>query len=121
MKIFNQIKDSFTSSDFEVESKMRVSELSKKFKLAFGLSLRIYKGKQLADAKMTLNTLDKRTVKTSVNFDANKMKIKASQTVTEVEQLFSEKFGITVQIADIENSKLSPNYMTLGDAKRANI
>ena len=119
MKIFNQIKDSFTSTEFEVEITMKVTDLTKQFKNKFGLSLRVYKGKKLADdGRMTLKTLDQRTTQTSVNFDSNKMKIKATQKVLEVENLFLENFGIVVQIADIENKKLLADDITLGDAKR---
>ena len=119
MKIFNQIKDSFTSSEFEVESTMKVTDLTKQFKNKFGLSLRVYKGKKLADdGRMTLKTLDQRTTQTSVNFDSSKMKIKATQKVVEVENLFLENFGIVVQIADVENKKLLADDITLGDAKR---
>ena len=119
MKIFNQIKDSFTSSEFEVEITMKVTDLTKQFKNKFGLSLRVYKGKKLADdGRMTLKTLDQRTTQTSVNFDSSKMKIKAINKVLEVEQMFLENFGIVVQIADIENKKLLADDITLGDAKR---
>ena len=119
MKIFNQIKDSFTSTDFEVEITMKVTDLTKQFKNKFGLSLRVYKGKKLADdGRMTLKTLDQRTTQTSVNFESSKMKIKATQKVLEVENLFLENFGIVVQIADIENKKLLADDITLGDAKR---
>ncbi len=119
MKIFNQIKDTFTSTEFEVEVTMKVTDLTKQFKNKFGLSLRVYKGKKLADdGRMTLKTLDQRTTQTSVNFDSNKMKIKATQRVLEVENLFLENFGIVVQIADIENKKLLADDITLGDAKR---
>ena len=119
MKIFNQIKDTFTSTEFEVESTMKVTDLTKQFKNKFGLSLRVYKGKKLADdGRMTLKTLDQRTTQTSVNFDSSKMKIKATQKVLEVENLFLENFGIVVQIADIENKKLLADDITLGDAKR---
>ena len=119
MKIFNQIKDAFTSTEFEVEITMKVTDLTKQFKNKFGLSLRVYKGKKLADdGRMTLKTLDQRTTQTSVNFDSSKMKIKATQKVLEVENLFLENFGIVVQIADVENKKLLADDITLGDAKR---
>lgn len=119
MKIFNQIKDSFTSSEFEVEITMKVTDLTKQFKNKFGLSLRVYKGKKLADdGRMTLKTLDQRTTQTAVNFDSSKLKIKATQKILEVENLFLENFGIVVQIADIENKKLLADDITLGDAKR---
>jgi hypothetical protein len=119
MKFINNIKDSLTSTDFEVESTMKVTELCTKFKSKFGLSLRVYKGKILADdGRMTLKTLDQRTTQTSVNFDSSKLKIKANQKILEIESLFLSHFGIRVQIADIENKKLLPDELTLGEAKR---
>ena len=85
MKIFNKLKDTFTSEEFEVENSMKVSELSKKFKARFGLSLRVYKGKKIADdGRMTLKTLDQRTSQTAVNFSASNLKIKATLTVLEI-------------------------------------
>lgn len=122
MKILNKLKDALTSTDFEVESTMKVNDLCRQFKDVFGLSLRVYKGKKLADdGRMTLKTLDQRTTKTSVNFDSIKLKIKANQKVVEVENLFLEHFGIVVQIADIENKKLLSDEITLGDAKRTKL
>lgn len=122
MGILNKLKDSFTSTDFEVESTMKVTELCKQFKNKFGLSLRVYKGKKLAsNGRMTLKTLDERTTQTSVNFDSSKLKIKATQRIGEVEALFLNHFGITVQIADIEDKKLLSDDLTLGDAKRQNL
>lgn len=119
MKIFNQIKDALNSADFNVESTMKVSDLCKNFKANFGLSLRVYKGKQIAsDGRMTLNSLDQRTTQTSVNFENGKLTIKANQKIGEVESKFLEHFGIAVQIADIENKKLLSDELTLGDAKR---
>lgn len=101
MSLFNKIVDTFTSTEFEVESSMKVTELTKQFKEKFGISLRVYKGKKLAsDGRMTLKTLDQRT-QTSVNFDSEKLKIRATQKVGEVEKLFLNHFGIVVQIADI--------------------
>lgn len=119
MSLFNKIKDSFTSTEFHVESTMKVSELNKKFSETFDLSLRVYKGKALADdGRMTIKSLDQRTTKSNVKFDSSKLKIKATLTVDEVEKLFMNHFGLIVQIADKQNKKLVPNEITLGDAKR---
>ncbi|AEK24519.1 hypothetical protein [Capnocytophaga canimorsus] len=119
MKLFNKIVDTFTSTEFEVESSMKVTELTKQFKDKFGLSLRVYKGKKLAsDGRMTLKTLDERTTQTSVNFNSDKLRIKATQKVGEVEKMFLEHLGIVVQIADIENKNLVNDTFTLGDARR---
>lgn len=118
-QLFNKIKDAFTSADFNVEGTMKVNDLCKNFKNNFGLALRVYKGKQIAsDGRMTLNSLDQRTTQTFVKFDTGKLTIKANMKIGDVEQLFSEHFGITVQIADIENKKLLSDDITLGEAKR---
>lgn len=50
----NNVLDSFKAADFEVSSSMKVNALCTAFKKNFGLSLRVYKGKQLADGRMTL-------------------------------------------------------------------
>lgn len=115
----NNVLDSFKAADFEVESTMKVNALCVAFKKNFGLSLRIYKGKQLADGRMTLNTLDQRTTKLSVKADAGKLTIKANQKVGDVEKLFKSHFGIETQVANYEDTKLCNNDLTLGDARRA--
>lgn len=120
MKLINKIKDALTSADFNIDNKMRVVVLCKEFKKNFGLSLRIYKGKQIADGRLSLNTLDQRTTQTSVNFDSSKLVIKANMKVGDVEKSFLDHFGIVVQIADLENKKLISNDLTLGEAKRLN-
>ena len=122
IRILNEIKDAFTSEDFNVESTMKVNDLCKKFKENFGLALRVYKGKQIAsDGRMTLKSLDERTTKTSVNFDSETIKLRANMRVSEVEKRFLENFGIVVKIADIENKKIISGNITLGNAKRQNV
>lgn len=122
MGLFNKINsvlDSFKAADFEVNRTMKVNALCVEFKKNFGLSLRIYKGKQLADGRMTLATLDQRTTTLTVKTDALPMTIKANQKVGDVEELFKKQFGISVQIADYDNTKLCDNNLTLGEARRA--
>ena len=122
IRILNEIKDAFTSADFNVESTMKVNDLCKKFKENFGLALRVYKGKQIAsDGRMTLKSLDERTTKTSVNFDSETIKLRANMQVSEGEKRFLENFGIVVKIADIENKKIISGNITLGNAKRQNV
>ena len=113
----NNVLDSFKAADFEVSSKMKVNALCTEFKKNFGLSLRVYKGRQLADGRMTLNTLDQRTSMT-VKTGARALTVKANQKVGDVEEAFRKQFGITVQIANIDNTKLCDNDLTLGDARR---
>ena len=122
IRILNEIKDAFTSADFNVESTMKVNDLCKKFKENFGLALRVYKGKQIAsDGRMTLKSLDERTTKTSVNFDSESLKLRANMQISEVEKKFLDHFGIVIKIADIENKKIRSGSLTLGNAKRQNV
>ncbi|WP_454948096.1 hypothetical protein [Capnocytophaga leadbetteri] len=122
IRILNEIKDAFTSADFNVESTMKVNDLCKKFKENFGLALRVYKGKQIAsDGRMTLKSLDERTKKTSVNFDSESLKLRANMQISEVEKKFLDHFGIVIKIADIENKKIISGNLTLGNAKRQNV
>lgn len=114
----NNVLDSFKAADFEVNRAMKVNALCVAFKKNFGLSLRIYKGKQLADGRMTLATLDQRTTTLSVKTGALPLTIKANQKVGDVEELFKKQFGIAVQIANYENTRLCDNDLTLGDARR---
>lgn len=122
IRILNEIKDAFTSADFNVESTMKVNDLCKKFKENFGLALCVYKGKQIAsDGRMTLKSLDERTTKTSVNFDSESLKLRANMQISEVEKKFLDHFGIVIKIADIENKKIISGNLTLGNAKRQNV
>jgi hypothetical protein len=117
MEIFNKLKDSFTSGNFDIDNSMSIFELKKQFKAAFGCTLRVYKGKQFADGRMTIKTLDARTT-AEIKKDAGKLKIKATEKVGDVEQKFKTHFGLSVQIADKLDSVLVPNEITLGEASR---
>jgi hypothetical protein len=117
MGVLDSIKDNFTNSSFEIDETMLIVELTKKFKTSFGCSLRVYKGNAIANGALTIKALDART-RTTIKHDAEKLKIKASEKVGEVENKFMEHFGLKVQIADKNNKKLVPNEVTLGEASR---
>ncbi|MDR0926412.1 MAG: hypothetical protein LBO69_01425 [Ignavibacteria bacterium] len=85
MGLLDSVKDTFTSGSFEIEDTMTISEIQKRFKKAFGCSLRIYKGSALADGRMTIKTLDERQTR-NVKQNAGKLKIKASDKVGEAEK-----------------------------------
>lgn len=121
MKVFNKIKDALNSADFEVDAGMKLAELKKNFMKSFDLTLRVYVGKKLAsDGRMTIKSLDNRLNKNKVDFDAGKKTIRASMKVKEVEKLFLDHFGLTVQIADKADKKLVSDSLSLGDASRSN-
>ncbi|MDR1623601.1 MAG: hypothetical protein LBS04_01310 [Tannerellaceae bacterium] len=117
MGLLDSIKDNFKNASFEIDDAMPITELAKQFHAAFGCSLRIYTGKKLADGRMTIRTLNQHTT-LEVNKDAEKLKIRATEKVGDIEKKFLEHFGIKVQIADRHNGSLVPDEMTLGEASR---
>lgn len=119
MGLINKIKDNFSSAEFSVAPNKKLKTLSADFKKAFGVNLVFYKGTILADEDMTLNQLNQKTTKT-VDTKADDLKIKASMKVGEAEILFSQKFGVTVQIKDAKggNDK-SYDKLTIGELARS--
>ena len=72
----SNITDKFKAKDFHLAPNKKIRSLKADFKNNFGLTLRVYKGKQLADEELTLAALNQRTSKDikSTNED---LKIKA--------------------------------------------
>ena len=117
MGILNNFMDKFKNAEFTVAPQKKLKTISADFMKAFNLSLVFYKGVQIADGELTLAALNKKTTK-DVKTDAGALKIKASMKIGDVEKLFDENFGVTVQIKDAEGKKLVPNEITLGQAAR---
>jgi hypothetical protein len=114
MGFFNKIKDSLTASEFDVKGQTKVKTLRKHFAEEFGCTLRVYYGKRFADGDYTL---------AKIRSDANpgsgeEFKVRASWTVSEVEQKFMDSFGVTVQVANAEDTELADNSSTLGEVSR---
>lgn len=121
MGIINKIKDNFSSAEFSVAPNKKLKTLSADFKKAFGVNLVFYKGMQIADGDLTLNQLNQKTTKT-VDTKAGDLKIKASMKVGDAEKLFSDKFGVTVQIKDPKgNNKKEYDKLTIGELSRLEV
>ena len=118
MGLFDNIKDHFKNAEFTVAPNKKVKTVCADFKKAFGVTLCIYKGNQLADPEMTLAALNKRTTKDVKTNETGELKIKASMKVGEAEQLFDRMFGLTVQIKDPEGNVCVDNKLTIGQAAR---
>ncbi len=118
MGLLNNIKDHFTNAEFTVAPNKKVKTVCADFKKAFGVTLAIYKGAQLADPEMTLAELNKRTTKDVKTKSYDELKIKASMKVGEAEKLFDQLFGLTVQIKDPKGEKCVDNKLTIGQAAR---
>lgn len=118
MGLLNNIKDHFTNAEFAVAPNKKVKTVCAEFKKAFGTTLAIYKGNQLADGDLTLNQLNQKTSKEVKTRSDAELKIKASMKVGEVEKLFNDTFGITVQIKDPAGKVCVDNKLTIGQASR---
>lgn len=118
MGILNNIKDHFSIAEFTIAPNKKVKTVCANFKKAFGTTLAIYKGKALADGDLTLNQLNQKTSKDLKVNSKNELKLKASMKVGEVENLFDEIFGITVQIKDPAGKVCVDNKLTIGQAAR---
>ena len=114
--LVNRIADNFDKQEFSVAPQKKLKTISKDFNAAFGLDLVFYKGKKIAESDLTLAGLNKKTAD-AVDSKAGDMKIKASMSVGEVENLFKSHFGTTVQIKS--SGKLVDDNTSLGDARRA--
>lgn len=117
MKLLNDLLDHFNKAEFEVAPNKKLKTISAEFKKAFELSLIFYKGNMLAETDITLASLNKKTTKT-VKTKTDELKIKGSMLVGDVEKLFDNHFGVTVQIKDDAGKTLVPNKITIGQAAR---
>ena len=117
MGFFNNLFDNFKAEDFHMNSRMKVKSVQRLFKENFGLTLRIYKGKQFADPNLTVSQLNKRT-SDEINANQKDITIKASMNVGDFEKEIKNVYGLTVQVADEFDRYLINDRYTLGQASR---
>ena len=91
---------------------MKVKTLQAQFKKAFGATLRVYKGKQFADGDLTLASIRGEGAK------GGEFSCRGNLLVGNFERKFKEVFGINVQVANPENTKLADNGITVAAAGR---
>ena len=113
----SNITDKFKAKDFHLTANKKIKSLKADFKKNFGLTLRVYKGKQLADEELTLAALNQRTSK-DVKSSNEDIKIKVSMTIGEFEKLIDSHYGLTVQVANEHDTYCINNKYTLGQASR---
>ena len=117
MGFFNNLFDNFKAEDFHMNSRMKVKSVQRLFKENFGLTLRIYKGKQFADPNLTVSQLNKRT-SDEINANQKDITIKAAMNVGDFEKEIKNVYGLTVQVADEFDRYLINDRYTLGQASR---
>ncbi len=87
-----------------------VQSIKSQFSKEFSCNIRIYNGVKFAEDKMKISDLSK------TDNPGGNLELGARSRVENVEKYFKETFGIKVQIANADNSKLAGNEMTLTQA-----
>ncbi len=94
-------------AEFSISGRMSVSGLQNKFKNEYGLELRVYKSKKLADPKATLASLSEKKV--------DDFECKGNMKVGNFEVRFEAATGLTVQVATLLNAKVAPGQLVNND------
>ena len=98
-------------AEIKINGRTTVRKLKADFKAAFGSSLRVYmsptcKGK-MADDAATLASIRAEGAK------GGELSVKGNKTVGKFETEFAETWGIGVQVANADDTKLADNSVTL--------
>ena len=94
-------------ADLSISGTMKVKTLKANFKEEYGSTLRVYVGKKFADDDATLASIRKEDAK------GGEVKINGKMLVGNFEKKILEEFGIVIQVATPDDSKLSDNSLTL--------
>lgn len=111
--LINSLKDNFTMAEFSINGRMTVKSLRKQFKDAFGASLRVYKGAKFAPEDATLAS-----IRSGENAKGGELVCKGNLQVGNFEKKMKDMFGITVQVANPDNTKLVSDNITIAAAGR---
>lgn len=94
-------------ADFTISGRMKVKTLKSDFKKEYGSTLRVYVGQKFADDDATLASIRKTDAK------GGEVKINGKMLVGNFEKKILEEFGIKIQVATPDDSKLASDSMTL--------
>ncbi len=97
-------------AEFSISGRMTVKTLKKQFKDAFGSTLRVYHGVKFADENATLASIRKEGSK------GGELKVNGNMKVGTFEDKILEIFGIKVQVANADDTKLADNNVTLSQS-----
>lgn len=111
--LITNLKDKFTMAEFNINGRMTVSSLRKQFKDSFGATLRVYKGAKFADEKATLAS-----IRSGENVKGGELVCRGNLQVGNFEAKMKDIFGITVKVANPDNTKLVRGDMTIAAAGR---
>jgi len=99
-------------ASIKVTKSSSVKSIKYQFNKDTGLTLRVYKGAKYADDSTKIVEL------TKSNDPTGTLEIHGRTLVKNVENFFLESFGIKVQIANSDDSKLTDNNSSLAQAKK---
>ena len=97
-------------AEFNIDPRMKVKKLKAEFKKTFGSTLRVYTTKnckQFADDEATLGDIRDPKAK------GGKLSVGGNTQVGTFEEKLSDLYGIGVQVANPDDSKLVDNKVTL--------
>ena len=101
-------------ADFKLDGRMKVKSLKAEFKMCFGATLRVYKSETckgaLADDNATLASIRAEGKK------GGELVVGGNLKVGNFEKKIAELYGIGVQVANADDSKLADNDITLSKA-----
>ncbi|MDE6497186.1 MAG: hypothetical protein K2L21_00840 [Muribaculaceae bacterium] len=100
-------------AEFNINGRMTVSSLRKQFKDAFGATLRVYKGAKFAPENATLAS-----IRSGENVKGGELACRGNLQVANFEAKMKDIFGITVKVANPDNTKLVRGDMTIAAAGR---
>jgi hypothetical protein len=95
-----------------ITGQMKVSTLQEGFLKEFGLTLRVYDGREFADPSQTLAQVRKKKGSGKALSVAKNMK------VGNLEDKFEEEFGLKVQVAGSDDSYLCKDELSLNAAQQ---
>lgn len=94
-------------AEFSISGRMKVKTLKASFKEAFGSTLRVYSGQKFADDDATLASIRKDDAK------GGEVKVNGNMLVGNFEDKILEEYGIKVQVASPDDSKLVDNKLSI--------
>lgn len=100
-------------ADFNISGRMKVKSLKSNFKKEFGLTLRVYQGNKFADDNDTVGSVSDISIPNGAEVKAN-----GRTHVGNFEDNVKDTFGVKVQVANAEDSKLSKNDISLSAASK---
>lgn len=99
-------------AELNINGRMSVKNLKKQFKEAFGASLRVYNGKELADDDARLASIRTGDAK------GGDLSVRGNMKVGGFEKKMLEIYGISVQVADAADTQLVPDDVTIASVAR---